>query len=61
MERKKIEEAILAKTKQEDGKKYINCKEAVHIAEELKLAPIEIGKICNELKIKIRNCQLGCF
>ena len=61
MERKKIEAVILAKAIEKGDKKYINCQDAVHIAEELNLAPIEVGKICNELKIKIENCRLGCF
>ncbi len=61
MERKKIEEAIKAETTLKDGKQFINCTTALAIAEKLNVKPIEVGKICNELNIKIQNCQLGCF
>jgi len=61
MDRSKIVEAIKAKTITKDGKQYIDCAEATSIAEKLNVAPIEVGKICNEMKIKIKNCQLGCF
>ncbi|MGA2035943.1 MAG: hypothetical protein ABSG68_27150 [Thermoguttaceae bacterium] len=61
MDRKKTEELILAKTKIKENKKYINCSEAIGIANTLNIAPIEVGKLCNELGIKIQNCQLGCF
>jgi len=61
MDRKKIEEAIKAKVTDNGGKQYISCTEALGLAEKLNIAPIKIGNICNELKIKIMNCQLGCF
>lgn len=61
MDRKKIEDALLSKAKPKEGKMYINCKDAIKIADDLGITPIEAGKICNELKIKIKNCQLGCF
>lgn len=61
MDGKKIEKALLAKSRPKEGKMYINCKDAIKIAEDFGIAPIETGKICNELKIKITNCQLGCF
>ena len=61
MDKQKTEELILAKAKDKDNKKYINCAEALGIANTMKIAPIEVGKICNELGVKIKNCQLGCF
>jgi len=39
----------------------ITCAEARKIAEELGIPYIEVGKVANELKIKIRKCELGCF
>jgi LAO/AO transport system kinase len=42
-----------------DGK--ITCTEALKLAEELKVDPSEIGKLCDEEKVKIVSCQLGCF
>ncbi len=41
--------------------KRIPCVEALALAKRLKVKPIEIGKIANELGIKIIDCQLGCF
>lgn len=49
----------LLKERSNDGK--ITCAEARKIAEELSVAYIEVGKAANELGIKIRKCELGCF
>ena len=57
MDRKKIEEAILAKAK--DGK--IPCAVCFKIADDLGVPKKEITKVLNEMKIKISQCQLGCF
>ncbi|MBF0506765.1 MAG: hypothetical protein HQL09_08005 [Nitrospirae bacterium] len=42
-----------------DGR--LNCPAARQIAEELKVPYSEVGRAANELKIKIKNCELGCF
>jgi hypothetical protein len=39
----------------------INCSSAFAIAKSLGIPPGEVGKVANRLKIKISNCQLGCF
>lgn len=39
----------------------ISCTDARKLAEELDVHPGEIGDLCNELKIKILACELGCF
>jgi len=57
MDRKKLEETILAKAK--DGK--IPCAVCFKIADDLGIAKKEITKVLNEMKIKISQCQLGCF
>ena len=57
MDRKKIEEAIKEKAK--DGK--LPCAVCFTIAEEFGISNKEMGKILNEMKIKIGQCQLGCF
>lgn len=58
MTRKKlIIEAI--QTASAGGK--LTCEKAHSLARELKVPLKEIGSICNELKIKITACQLGCF
>ncbi len=60
MERQKIEEiekTILEKSK--EGR--IPCPLCFKIAEEFGISRPEMGKILNEMKIKISQCQLGCF
>ncbi len=39
----------------------ISCPAAMRLAEELVISRKDMGKLLNELKIKITNCQLGCF
>ncbi|MGE5416137.1 MAG: hypothetical protein ACM3UZ_05120 [Acidobacteriota bacterium] len=43
----------------ENGK--ISCTAARKMAEELKVSPRDVGAVCDELKIKIFSCELGCF
>jgi hypothetical protein len=56
-DRKRIETAILEKAK--EGK--IPCALCFKIAEDLGITKKEMGKTLNEMKIKIGQCQLGCF
>ena len=37
------------------------CAAAFRLAEELGISRKDLGEILNELRIKITNCQLGCF
>jgi len=39
----------------------LSCEQAHDLARELNVSLKEIGAQCNELKIKITACQLGCF
>jgi len=57
MDRKKIEETILEKSK--DGK--VPCAMCFKIAEDFGISKGEIGDILNEMNVKISQCQLGCF
>lgn len=50
---KKIRESLV------NGK--LPCPVAFKIAKEMKVTPKEIGEVCNQLKIKVNSCQLGCF
>lgn len=52
---------ILEKLQQiaSDGK--ISCTDARKLAEELKVHPSVVGELCDEAKIKIIGCELGCF
>ncbi len=51
--RTKIQEAA------PEGK--IPCASAFRVAEELGLSRKELGELLNDLRIKIIQCQLGCF
>lgn len=57
MDRKKLEEVI--KEKATGGK--LPCPLGFKIAEDFGISKREMGKILNEMKIKIGQCQLGCF
>jgi hypothetical protein len=57
-EKKKI---ILDSLVELDGKMKLPCAKAFVIQELHGLGLKEIGKICDDNKIKITRCQLGCF
>lgn len=42
-----------------DGR--IDCASARRIAEDLSVSYIEVGRAADDLDIRIRNCELGCF
>jgi hypothetical protein len=39
----------------------LSCEKAHSLSRELNISLAEIGAVCNELKIRISQCQLGCF
>jgi DNA-binding transcriptional regulator YhcF (GntR family) len=53
------------KVVEEIKKKTINgkipCPIARQIAKDLSVSYNEVGRIANELKVKITDCELGCF
>lgn len=49
----------LLKEKSSGGK--ISCAEARGLAEELGVPYGAVGKAANDLGIKIKSCELGCF
>jgi len=57
VDRRKLEEVILKKAK--EGK--LPCAKCFKIAEDFGISKREMGKVLNEMKIKISQCQLGCF
>ena len=57
MDKQAVTEKVKANAK--EGK--IACTEALRISGEEGISPAELGTLLNELKIKIRGCQLGCF
>ncbi len=42
-----------------DGR--LSCEKAHELANKLNVPLSEIGRLCNEMKVKISACQLGCF
>jgi len=55
--RQEIRESITQASK--DGK--VACKTLLDLAERTGTAPREVGRVCNEMDIRICGCQLGCF
>jgi len=55
------EKILLEKLKVLAPQGKISCQEARQLAEQLEIHPSEVGKACNEAKIKIYACELGCF
>lgn len=53
------------KLRQEIMKKAVDsklsCADARKIAEDLVIPYAEVGAAADELGVKIKNCQLGCF
>ncbi len=57
-----MENGELKRKLQEAGKDgRISCTAARKLAGECGVPVKEIGKLCDELKIKIHSCELGCF
>ncbi len=57
MNREKIIEAVQAASLNS----RLSCEKAHELSRTLNVTLREIGEICNNLKIKISACQLGCF
>lgn len=57
----KIPANVLEAVKNASPEGKISCVAAHSLAEQLGVEIIIIGKAADELKIKINNCQLGCF
>ena len=57
MDEAQLREIIMQR--QSDGR--ISCRAAMAIAAETGVQNATIGRLLNELEIKIHSCQLGCF
>jgi hypothetical protein len=55
------EEEIVAKLKEASKEGKIACAVAQKIAGENKVPMKKVGDLLNQMKIKITQCQLGCF
>ena len=40
---------------------WIKCRTALNMAKKLEIPRIQMGALLDHLKIKVRNCSLGCF
>lgn len=60
-EKSELIEAVIEATSDIDGRKKLPCAEAFRLAERFGVKKLEIRRICDAHKIKICNCQLGCF
>lgn len=56
-----VSREVLAAVENASREKQLSCTEARRLAEELKVPPGIIGKAADQLKVKIRACELGCF
>jgi hypothetical protein len=54
-------EELKAKIRAAAPEGKITCPAALRLAEELLISRQEMGNLLDELKIKITQCQLGCF
>ncbi len=54
-------EDLIAKIKAAAPEGKISCPAAMRLAEELVISRKAMGQLLNEMKIKIMQCQLGCF
>jgi hypothetical protein len=55
------QEELKAKIRAAAPENKISCAAAMRLADELVISRKDMGKLLNELKIKIKQCQLGCF
>jgi len=56
-----LAELIIAETSTANGRRALACARAFALAERVGCSVGEIGRMCEELNVKIVSCQLGCF
>jgi hypothetical protein len=56
-----IQEELKGKIRAAAPEGKIPCALAMNLAKELGISRQEMGELLNELRIKITQCQLGCF
>ena len=56
-----LKERLTARIREEASEKGLSCRQALAIAAELNCNPVHMGRLCDELKVKLYGCQLGCF
>ncbi|SJZ34174.1 hypothetical protein [Selenihalanaerobacter shriftii] len=61
MSSKKVINLIEEKVKEKVVNNSLKCVVAQKIAKDLGVTNKEVGKVINQLNIKLIDCQLGCF
>lgn len=61
MDKPSLEKAIADKVSTINGRSTLTCEDALGIASKLSVDPKAVRKYCDERKIKIVECKLGCF
>lgn len=56
-----MKEKIAEQIKKESVNNRLPCPVARKIAQELSVSYKEVGRTADELKVKITDCELGCF
>jgi len=57
-----MDDAVIKKAFAESGvRNELPCPKAFEISEKYGIPKTEIARYCNENRVKIRKCQLGCF
>lgn len=56
-----LTKAVLDRSKEVKGRRTLSCAQALRLAAELGVEPIQIGRICDRENIRLGHCQLGCF
>ncbi|MEJ5187402.1 MAG: hypothetical protein WHT46_10030 [Candidatus Geothermincolales bacterium] len=58
---KEVDEKVLQAVREKAQEGRLPCADALRLAEELGVPPLEVGKAANLLGVKIVRCSLGCF
>jgi hypothetical protein len=56
-----LTEAVLEHSREVKGRRTLTCTQALDLAAEWGVEPVQIGRICNQKNIRLGDCQLGCF
>jgi LAO/AO transport system kinase len=59
--RRQTDAKILDRVRKEFPGDRIACASAFALAEKMEISKAEMGRVLDELEIKIERCQLGCF
>lgn len=61
MSQDELTRIVLDRSREVDGRRILTCAQALGLASEFGVEPRQIGRICNQEKIRLGSCQLGCF